>query len=81
MKRWRCPKAKQGELKAQYGKLRYCDPDILYVGGGMTSNSDRRMLHNVFSGPTHLSLYGELEARGYDLTTFKFSIQKKLPKE
>ena len=79
MKRWRSPKAKDGELKVQYGKLPLDSPDIIYVGGNGTSRPDRRLLHYIFS-LGHFdgkSLYEELESRGYDLTTLKFSIQKK----
>jgi len=85
MKRWRKPRAKAGELKVQYGKLEHDLPDICYAWGEGTSISDTHLLHYVFSGKlfkpgsfdTDDSLYEELEARGYDLTTLKFSIQKK----
>ena len=85
MKRWRKPRAKAGELKVQYGKLGQDSPDIIYSSGDNTSGADRRVLHYMFSqghySPINKefghSLYEELEARGYDLTTLKFSIQKK----
>jgi hypothetical protein len=44
---------------------------------------DARLLDNIFDSPRVLasgdylpSLYDELKARGYDITTLKFSIQK-----
>ena len=90
-KRFRRPKAKPGELKVQWGKLPDDKPDICYVWGGEGASShDGHLLHGMFSGFEHRK-YGripaqhdgylaELEARGYDLTTLKFSIrQKKRP--
>lgn len=85
MKRYREPKAKPGELKAQWGKLKYDTPDLCYAWGDGCSKADSHLIHNVFSsGRFHpgsfeqdKSLLEELEERGYDLTTMKFSIQKK----
>lgn len=91
-KRWRKPTAKQGELKVAYGKLdRWSDPDIIFCWGPGTSGRDSRLLHLFFGTerprtdysviPPRItfdkSMLQELEARGYDLTTLKFSIQKK----
>uniref|UniRef100_A0A6H1ZXK8 Uncharacterized protein n=1 Tax=viral metagenome TaxID=1070528 RepID=A0A6H1ZXK8_9ZZZZ len=83
-KRWRSPRAKPGQLKVQWGKLPDDDPDIVYSGGIGTNGCDRALLHHVFGSPRYTydgnttpSLYDELEARGYDLTTLKFSIEKR----
>jgi hypothetical protein len=88
-KKYRRPKAKPGELKVQWGKLPYDSPDICYCwGGDGATSSDGSLLHCMFSGFSwrKSDSFGaiqndgylkELEARGYDLTTLKFSIQKK----
>ncbi len=79
-KRWRTPTAKRGELKAAYGKV---DGELAlgYAwGGGGADKPDGRILmraledNPVFDGK---SLVEELEARGYDITTLKFSVQQK----
>tara|TARA_R110000868_G_C10532190_1_gene734128 strand:- start:17 stop:334 length:318 start_codon:yes stop_codon:yes gene_type:complete len=84
---WRHPKVKPGQLIAYYGKLDG-SLDIIYNwGGGGATKCDSHLVHNMFSGLEHRK-YGaircehdgylkELEARGYDLTTLKFSIQRK----
>lgn len=96
MKRWRQPKAKPGELKAQWGKLRHNNPDLCYVWGEGTHSADGHFLHHILcsdrlahdwdapSDASRLSLtkyepsfVKELESRGYDITTLRFSIQKK----
>ena len=82
MKRIRIPTAKPGELKACYGRAERGDtPDLCYVwGGDGASSPDGRVLCealenvHVFDGK---SLRQELEARGYDIKTLRFSIQQK----
>lgn len=84
-KRWRTPKAKPGELKAQWGKSPHDDPDLFCCWGEGTHSADSRLLLNVFGGKRFLpgsfdfddSFIDELKKRGYDITTIKFSIQKK----
>lgn len=90
-KRWRVPKAKPGELKAQWGKLPHDSPQLCYVWGEGVAKADSHLLHCTLTvdwpirnwkekgGPIEYepSFVKELEARGYDLTTLKFSIQKK----
>lgn len=82
-KRYRIVKAKPGELKAAFGRdgTRDNTPGIQYAwGGGGAQKPDARILSNaledarVFGGRP---LVQELEARGYDITTLKFSIQHK----
>jgi hypothetical protein len=81
--------AKRGELKIVWGRPEPGEtPDICYVWGDGVSRSDSRLLHTVLGcerfspqldgryAALH-SLFDELEERGYDLTTLKFSIQKK----
>lgn len=86
-KRWRAPKAKSGELKAQWGKLRHDSPDVCFAwGGGGADSADGHLLHSMFGGWCGENYRGsggflkELERRGYDLTTLKFYIRQK-PKE
>ena len=86
MKKYRSPKAKPGELKAQWGKLPGDNPAICYAWGDGVGKCDAHLLHNAFSCKTHnpindtwdISFFEELEKRGYDMTTLKFSIQKKV---
>ena len=91
MKRWRAPKAKPGELKAQWGKVEG-DEDLAFAWGDGVSRCDARLLNSIlankrfypsFKGAlgtyeTEQSFVDELEARGYDIRTLKFSVQKKI---
>lgn len=77
-----------GELALSYGKA-YCGqtepPDILYWSGYGVDRCDKRLLHLYFSsqivrdldGTFNKSFTDELIDRGYDISTIKFSIQKK----
>lgn len=84
-KRWGQPRARPVELKAQYGKLRYDEPDICFAWGDGVPSCDASLLQMYFSSGFYTpgnfshspSLFEELEKRGYDLKTLKFSIQKK----
>lgn len=82
-KRWRTPIAKPGELIARYGKARGDAPDLLYSWGGSgATKSDSRIIMSaleeadVFRGR---SLREELESRGYDIETLRFSVMLKEP--
>lgn len=90
MKRFRRPVLKDGELRVYWGKLPHDSPDIIYEWKGNSSmRYDSRLLHYHFSSrrpdpftkplfsKMDPSLIEELEARGYDITTVKFSIMKK----
>lgn len=83
MKRWRAPNAKPGELKIAYGKEPHDSPDLIYCwsGNGATKR-DANMLMYFFGFATlpesKLTLVKELESRGFDITTLKFSIQQKV---
>jgi len=95
MKRLRKPKLKNGELRMYWGREAWQKtPDIMYAWqGDRTMKRDAHILHNVistkqpdlFAAPLfskmNPSLLEELEARGYDLTTLKFSIMKKASQE
>lgn len=90
-KRLRIPKAKPGELRACWGKAdRHSGPDICYAWAPGIPSPDARLLHSTltskrltFDFPStntkyDLSFVEELEARGYDITTLRFSIQRKI---
>ena len=86
-KRWREPKAKPGELKSQWGKLRYDTPDLCFAWGEGVGRHDGALLNDVFTSVRYQcsffndkplpSFVDELTSRGYDITTLRFSIQKK----
>lgn len=91
MKRLRKPKLKDGELRMYWGREPHdSTPDIMVAWQGNSSmKSDAILLHNIMStkrvdpfvqplfSKMNPSLFDELKARGYDLTTLKFSIAKK----
>lgn len=90
-KRFRSPKLKDGELRMYWGKPDPHDnPDIvLAYQGNRQMRADTALLHFALCckkpNPHKLpifsvmepSLIEELDERGYDLTTLKFSIMKK----
>lgn len=80
MRRYRITPAKPGELKAQYGRVDG-DLDVGYSWGGRGAGSpDARILSRTFEDTPIFegrSLRQELEARGYDITTLRFSIRQK----
>lgn len=73
---------KETTLAAKWSKR---EKDVMFYYPG--SKSDGHLLHCFFSyartsftemqDPKSKSLLDELEARGYDITTLKFSIKKK----
>jgi hypothetical protein len=90
-KRFRRPKVKEGELRMYWGKLPHDAPDIVIEWRGEGMKHDSNLLYYVlcsdrpdyFARPLFSkmepSLIKELESRGYDITTLKFSIMKKQP--
>ena len=93
IRRLRAPKLKDGELRVYWGKPdKHCSPDVTFAWqGDPVMRADTRLLHSHFGSQRpdpHVkplfskmipSLIEELQARGYDITTLKFSIQKKAP--
>jgi hypothetical protein len=90
MKRLRKPKLKDGELRVYWGRAEPWDsPDIVLAWqGNQMMKRDTALLHHhlcskhpnphkhpIFS-VMEPSLIEELKARGYDITTLKFSIRK-----
>jgi hypothetical protein len=92
-KRWRIPNAKAGELKATWGKPDpWNKADLCYVWGEGCAKADGAILCTALEGNGFQHNYGcqtkvdlgpnfraELEKRGYDITTLKFSVRKKSP--
>ena len=81
MKRYRTPKAKPGELLVKYGQ-EHGDLDLYFCYGGKGATSrDSKMLMLAFERDIGFgkSLREELEERGYDITTLKFSVQQRAP--
>jgi hypothetical protein len=90
VKRWRIPKQKPNTLEAKWAKPdKWSNPDLTYVWGAGCASADAHLLHNVLTGERYphplngtkpdSSLTAELEKRGYDLTTLRFSISKPNP--
>ena len=90
MKRFRKPKLKDGQLLVYWGKLPHDEPDVIYSWQGDSSmKRDNALLCYHFGSrrpdpiakPMYSkmdpSLLEELERRGYDITTLRFSIMKK----
>lgn len=87
-KRARRIDAKPGQLRMAWGRSDPWDePSIVYAWGDGVAKADANMLIHAMGGERMRSAFSgfafdpslvkELEARGYDLTTLKFSIQKK----
>lgn len=79
MKRLRKPKAKPGELLVRFGKVDG-EIDLYYCHGGEgAAKSDSRLLSHFFENVTWegTNLRNELVRRGYDISTFVFSIRQK----
>lgn len=79
-------KAKPGELCMFWGRLPHDEPDVIYAWGDGVSKRDGALLNwrigsEYPPGPLDNgnlpSLLRELQDRGYDLSTLKFSIMKK----
>lgn len=49
MKRWRTPKAKNGELRVVWGKLPHDNPDVLFVRGDGVPKRDAALLYCALS--------------------------------
>lgn len=93
VKRFRKPKMVDGELKVYWGKTdNHDDLDVVLAWQGDASmKQDMNLLYyHLCSERPDLSvrplfskmqpsLIEELKARGYDITTIKFSIMKKAP--
>ncbi len=83
-------KPKDGQLVARWGYADGEGPDICFYAGQGVGRADQALLHHALTSKRPVamkalmgeiefdpSLVEDLEARGYDLTTLRFSIQKK----
>ncbi len=75
----RAPKSKPGELKLQWGKLPgESEPEVCGSCGEGCSKSDLYLMFSALCNEDSInpSIADQLQLRGYDITTIKFSIQK-----
>jgi len=85
-KRFGKPRARDGQLKLQYGRYEGEEDHFVTYGDGIP-RCDRALLSDLVSGKSYSplsetwndSFMEELEKRGYDLTTLKISVEKKKP--
>lgn len=81
VKRYRTPTAKPGELKIAYGKERGNNSELFFCWGGegagkRDSNMLMHFFHQARLADNGRSLVEELQARGFDITTLKFSVKQ-----
>ena len=81
-KRIHIPTAKRGQLIVKWGRSDRGEiPSLVYAhGAGGADRTDARVLLDAFEGMKNCfdrTLAAELEGRGYDMTTLKFSISQK----
>ena len=82
-KRYRAPRVQEGQIKLQRGRIDgIVDTCVFY--GDTTPRCDRALVMNAFcfesrgyNNEVRPSLIEELEKRGYDLDTLRFSIERK----
>lgn len=74
------PKAKDNELKVQYGQEYGNHPELFYCWGTNIPKSHTYMVMSYFNNVkdnNNKTFLQELEDLGYDISTLKFTIQKK----
>lgn len=83
-KRYRRPKIETGQIIVQRGKDDDGEVDMVIFYGDDVPRSDRALIYSAlgaeritWDNKRDTSLIDELEARGYDIETFKFSIKRK----
>ncbi len=79
-RRYRLPAPKVGVLDVRWGKTDpFSDFSLCYTYGNRDGKCDCRVLSNAMEGSSDgkNSLAQELKARGYDITTLRFSIRMK----
>lgn len=90
-KRYRIKKLQRGVLSSYYGKSEDGEIDVCFANGPGCDRADARLVANAFCSErlrpsltnypyyeSDKSFLDELEERGYDITTLKFSIKKKV---
>lgn len=79
-KRYRRPTVRDGQIKVQRGRLDG-EVDMCIFYGDNTPRCDQALVMNLFFSSRYNyeypSFIEELELRGYDLDTLKFSIERK----
>lgn len=80
------PRMKDGRLQIYYGQLDGNAPDWCVLHGDGTPRCDARFALSAFCDALPLSgadegnsIVQELETRGYDIATLRFTIDKKRP--
>ena len=84
MKRYRRPKVIEGQIKMQRGNVDGA-PDMCIFYGDNVPRCDRALVMNTFyfekydtgTREKKPSFISELEKRGYDIETLRFSIERK----
>lgn len=78
MKRIGIPRAKPGELLAKWGREeRGALPDVVLAWGDGIHKSDAHLLHIHLCPMGRPDLFRELESRGYDIKSIKFTAKLK----
>ena len=86
-KRYRAPKVNDNQLKMQRGTDQGSPDMMIYYGANIPRHDRALLMYWLYSdninyrGGEKDSLIQELEKRGYDIDTFKFSIEKKVKNE
>jgi hypothetical protein len=81
----RKPSVKPRTMHVYHGIYERGDsPDVIFHSGNGVPRCDRALLYCIFAGRRYTwdgkpekSFVEELEARGYDISTIRFSIRKK----
>ena len=79
-RRFTLPAPKIGIIDVRWGRPdRYSEHSLCYTYGNRDGKADCRIVSTALEDaqPGRKSLADELEARGYDLTTLRFTIKQK----
>jgi len=84
MKRYRRPKVIERQIKMQMGRIDGDDPDMCIFYGDDVPRGDRALVMHALCSYTYdtgtkektPSLFDELKRRGYDMDTFRLSIER-----
>jgi hypothetical protein len=85
-RKWRRPRMKDGRVEVYFGVVDGHRPDWCVIWGEGTARCDARFVLSHIADPISYSILkdketfvAELESRGYDLSTLRFTIDKKAP--
>ena len=74
----RVPPTKDGQLRVVWAPFEGCAPGFVFSYGDGCSKADGALLHALLSTKVHgKTIEWHLMERGYDIGTFKLTIQKK----